>query len=143
VIEYLGRYTHRVAIDNRRLLSIDDGWVSFQYKDYRAKAAHKSRSMTVSADEFIRRFLLHALPPGFVRIRHYGLLASRAKKILLPLCRRLLGGQTLDWLLTPAQIGGSMQPAIEPFFPCPVCGIGSMLRIEKIRITPHPWTDSS
>jgi hypothetical protein len=69
VLEYLGRYTHRVAISNRRLLKLEDGQVSFQWKDYRD--GQQQKVMTVSADEFIRRFLQHALPPGFQRIRYY------------------------------------------------------------------------
>jgi hypothetical protein len=69
-MEYLRRYTHRVAIDNRRILNIADGKVTFQYKQYRSADAHKSRTMTVDADELIRRFLLHALPPGLARISH-------------------------------------------------------------------------
>ena len=90
VVEYLGRYTHRVAIDNRRILNVTEHEVTFQYKQYRSAEAHKSRTMTVDADEFIRRFLLHSLPPGLPRIRHYGLFAGRTKKQNLALCRELL-----------------------------------------------------
>ena len=88
VLEYLGRYTHRVAISNRRLLHLQDGQVSFQWKDYRDR--QQPKVMTVSADEFIRRFLQHALPPGFQRIRYYGLLANCHRADKLDLCRRLL-----------------------------------------------------
>lgn len=77
VIEYLGRYTHRIAISNHRLKSIDNNAVTFAYKDYREAA--KQKTMTLHAHEFLRRFCLHILPPGFRKIRHYGLLASRAK----------------------------------------------------------------
>jgi hypothetical protein len=91
VLEYLGRYTHRVALSNDRLLNVEGEQVTFQYKDYRSHDRQKSRSMTVTAEEFIRRFLLHAVPSGFQRISHYGLLASRNKKQTLALCRQLLG----------------------------------------------------
>jgi hypothetical protein len=129
VIEYLGRYTHRVAIDNRRIESMDDQQVSFQYQDYRSHGRYKSRHMTLSADEFIRRFLLHTLPPRFQRIRHYGLLASRNKKQRLLACRRLLN-PAAEWLPPAGQIATCMtelpgQPAL-----CPVCRVGQMIRIE-------------
>jgi hypothetical protein len=89
VLKYLARYTHRVAISNSRLLGYRNGKVTFRYKDY----AHKSepRTMTVAATEFIRRFLLHVLPDGFMRIRHYGYLANRHRQEKLATCRRLLG----------------------------------------------------
>lgn len=89
VLKYLARYTHRVAISNRRLLAFDDGHVTFRWKDY----AHGSqqRRMTLSAVEFMRRFLLHVLPSGFVKIRHYGFMANRFRQAKLELCRRLLG----------------------------------------------------
>jgi len=89
VYRYLGRYTHRVAISNRRLLVLDEGRVTFSYKDYADGA--RGKQMTLDAEEFIRRFLLHVLPKGFVRIRHYGLLAGRNVDTKLADCRRLLG----------------------------------------------------
>lgn len=89
VLDYLGRYTHRVAISNNRITSIDNGQVSFTYKDRKDKDSRKV--MTLKADEFIRRFLLHVLPDGFMRIRHFGFLANRSKKHNLGLCRQLLG----------------------------------------------------
>ena len=76
VLAYLSRYTHRVAISNRRLLAFDETGVTFRYKDYRRDGAARYGTMTLATDEFIRRFLLHVLPKGFHRIRHYGLLAS-------------------------------------------------------------------
>ncbi len=76
VLAYLSRYTHRVAISNRRLLALDERGVTFRWKDYRAKASTRYKTMTLSAEEFMRRFLLHVLPEGFHRIRHYGLLAN-------------------------------------------------------------------
>lgn len=89
VLNYLGRYTHRVAISNNRLLDIDDGKVTFHWKDYRHHD-HR-RTITLEAEEFIRRFLLHVLPDGFQRIRHYGFLAHRYRQAKLALCRQLLG----------------------------------------------------
>lgn len=89
VLDYLGRYTHRVAISNNRILSTKDGEVTFTYRDRKDK--DRLKSMTLEAEQFIRRFLLHVLPEGFMRIRHFGLLANRAKKHALPQCRKLLG----------------------------------------------------
>jgi hypothetical protein len=88
VLAYLGRYTHRVAIANSRLTRFDNGHVSFRWRDYRQDAS--SKVMTLTAEEFIRRFLLHALPDGFQRIRHYGFLANRRRADKLAICRRLL-----------------------------------------------------
>src|SRR5207247_602552 len=98
VLHYLARYTHRVAISNHRLLSVADGKVTFRYKDY----AHggKQRKMTVTAEEFLRRFLLHVLPRWFVRIRFSGFLANRRRKQLLPLCLQLLGSPQPNSSLT-------------------------------------------
>ena len=89
VLDYLGRYTHRVAISNNRLLDIDNGKVRFRWKDYRHGSA--KGVMTLDADEFIRRFLLHVVPPGLMRILHYGFLANRHCEANLACCRRLLG----------------------------------------------------
>jgi hypothetical protein len=89
VLNYLGRYTHRVALSNNRLLNIDHGQIAFRWKDYRDHGQQKT--MTLEADEFIRRFLLHVLPDGFQRIRHYGFLGHRFRQAKLALCRQLLG----------------------------------------------------
>ena len=89
VLDYLGRYTHRVALSNERILSVQNGQVTFTYRDRKDK--DRLKSMTLDAQEFIRRFLLHVLPDGFMRIRHFGFLANRAKKHALPQCRKLLG----------------------------------------------------
>jgi hypothetical protein len=89
VLQYLGRYTHRIAISNNRILKIQDGNVSFRWRDY--ADGNKQKTMTLKADEFIRRFLLHVLPPRYVRIRHFGLLANRRRKDNIALCRELLG----------------------------------------------------
>jgi hypothetical protein len=89
VLDYVGRYTHRVAISNNRLLDIDHGKITFRYKDYRHDSQQKT--MTLDADEFIRRFLLHVLPDGFQRIRYYGFLGNRYREEKLARCRQLLG----------------------------------------------------
>ncbi len=88
VLQYLGRYTHRVAISNNRLIDFADGQVTFAWKDHRHDSRHKL--MRLDAQEFVRRFLLHVLPPGFQRIRHYGLLANRHREVKLEHCRQLL-----------------------------------------------------
>lgn len=88
VIEYLGRYTHRIAISNSRILSVDNTGITFLIKNYKDKG--KTSTMTVSPSEFIRRFLMHVLPKGFVKIRHYGILSNRTKKVKLKICRNLL-----------------------------------------------------
>ncbi|MFQ5645245.1 MAG: IS91 family transposase, partial [Thiogranum sp.] len=90
VLTYLSRYTHRIAISNRRLIAFDERGVTFRYKDYRSKKANPWKSMTLRTDEFLRRFLLHVLPPGFHRIRHYGLLANARRKHNLNIARNLL-----------------------------------------------------
>ena len=90
VLDYLGRYTHRIAISNQRLCSLDDDSVRFRYTDYRRAGASRKKTMTLTATEFIRRMLLHVLPPGFHRIRHYGFLANRNRQQKLTECRRLL-----------------------------------------------------
>jgi len=131
VLEYLGRYTHRVALSNDRLLNVEEGQVTFQYKDYRSHDRHRSRSMTVTAEEFIRRFLLHAIPPGFQRIRHYGLLASRNKKQTLVLCRQLLGIEC-ELLPTRAEMENYQKQALAAVQLCPRCGTGQMIRTETI-----------
>jgi Putative transposase/Transposase zinc-binding domain len=88
VLKYLARYTHRVAISNSRLVDLRDGRVTFRYKDY--ADGHRHKTMTLAADEFLRRFVQHVLPSGFVKVRHYGLLANRRRQERLALCRRLL-----------------------------------------------------
>ncbi len=88
VLKYLARYTHRVAISNARLLELQDGRVTFRYKDYADD--QRQKTMTLSAEEFLRRFVQHVLPKGFVKIRHYGLLANAQREARLAMCRRLL-----------------------------------------------------
>jgi hypothetical protein len=130
VLAYLSRYTHRVAISNRRLLSFDETGITFRYKDYRRDGAERQRTMTLAADEFIRRFLLHVLPKGFHRIRHYGLLASAGRKANVARARKLLAapapGETEE--LAP-------EPGPRP--PCPCCG-GRMVVIEVFQRSAQP-----
>ncbi len=137
VLDYLGRYTHRVAISNNRLLALEQDQVRFQYKDYRSKNKHRSRTMTLAAEEFIRRFLLHTLPSGFQRIRYYGLLASRNKQANLALCRQLLS--------QPPPPKPSPTAPSQTSFPCPVCKTGQMQRVEILPPCrrPIPEIDSS
>ena len=137
LLQYLARYTHRVAISNHRIVNVADGQVTFRWKDY----AHggKQRKMTLSANEFLRRFLLHVLPKGFIRIRFFGLLAPRRRRALLPLCRRLLGEDPHPHFEAPAAL-----------WRCPRCG-GPMRVIEKLRpgqlvsalASPRSFNDSS
>ena len=122
VLAYLSRYTHRVAISNRRLIAFDGNQVTFRYKDYRRDGAERQQVMTIAADEFIRRFLLHVLPRGFHRIRHYGLLAGSARKDSIALARELLA------VAPPANDDTPDEPLdLRP--PCPCCG-GRMIVIE-------------
>jgi hypothetical protein len=126
-LEYLGRYTHRVAISNPRLLSLRNGEVSFQWKDYRDA---KSKVMTVTAEEFIRRFLIHTLPPGFPRIRYFGFLANRHRTGKLALCRQLLSAPIGALLPQPADCRLALRWFAEtPAGRCPECGIGTMIRV--------------
>jgi len=130
VLNYLGRYTHRVAISNNRLLAIHNGKVTFRWKDYRHH--HRQRTMTLEVDEFIRRFLLHVLPDGFQRIRHYGFLGNRYRKAKLSLCRHLLG------VALTAVAQRTDQPDYRDLYEkltgkslrdCPVCHRGHMVAI--------------
>src|SRR5580692_3483488 len=125
VLHYLARYTHRVAISNHRLVSFADGKVTFRWKDYAHKG--KQRLMTVTGEEFLRRFLLHTLPRGFVRIRFCGFLANRRRRKLLPLCRRLLDAGPLITSTAPA----TSEPQPPGSWICPRCG-GRMALIEKL-----------
>lgn len=135
VLKYLARYTHRVAISNQRLLSVQNGQVAFRYKDYRG--GQRSRIMRLDATEFIRRFLLHVLPKGFVRIRHYGLLANRIRTEKLALCRRLLASSSAAGPAPatpeePGATGSTEPPGSDPCFRCPVCKQGLMLIVAKV-----------
>jgi hypothetical protein len=124
VLHYLARYTHRVAISNHRIVAFEDGKVTFRWKDY---AHHnKQKLMTVSAEEFLRRFLLHVLPHGFVRIRFFGFLANRRRKSMLPLCQQLLA-----MAQPPTAVDMRPDPPVPALWRCPRCG-GPMLLVERL-----------
>jgi len=133
VLKYLAQYTHRSAISNHRLLGLDDGRVSFRYKDY----AHGSRKRTMKllAVEFVRRFLLHVLPTGFVRIRHYGILCNRHRHEKLELCRTLLGPCLAAEPELPEAEAPERSTLVSPTRVCPVCGAGRMILIQEL----PPW----
>jgi hypothetical protein len=133
VLAYLARYTHRVAISNSRLTAFDERGVTFKWKDYRAKARDRQKVMTLQASEFIRRFLLHVLPQGFHRIRHYGLFANGGRGENLARARELLDveapqNEPLTETHDPAQPLGQ---------PCPSCG-GPMILIDTFAPGQHP-----
>jgi hypothetical protein len=121
VLRYLGGYTHRVAISNHRLIGLSDGQVTFRWRDSAHK--NKKRRMTLSVTEFLRRFLLHVLPRGFMRIRNFGFLANRHRARLLPLCRSLLG--------SAITVRISAASTSSEFWQCPSCG-GPMTLIERL-----------
>jgi Putative transposase/Transposase zinc-binding domain len=139
VLKYLARYTHRVAISNRRLLAYQDGCVTFRYKDYAQQ--DRQRTMTLPAAEFIRRFLLHVLPDGFMRIRHYGYLANRHRQQKLATCRRLLGaapptlpdGDVKQTEGQPCEHDREMEMTI----PCPACKTGRMRIVDTFERLPR------
>src|SRR5215469_15642499 len=115
VIGYLARYTHRVAISNHRLVAFQDDRVTFRWKDY--AHGNKKKMMTLSSQEFLRRFLLHVLPRGFVRIRFFGFLANRSRATLLPQCRLLLLNNPKPHITTVSH----SSPAQTAIFRCPIC----------------------
>jgi hypothetical protein len=128
VLKYLARYTHRVAISNHRLQSLEHGRVRFRAKDY---ADHgRTKTMTLDAVEFIRRFLLHILPAGFVRIRQFGFLSNRVRKHKLELCRVLLGARQPALIDSPA----SPQAHLEDPPRCPICKLGRLIVIELLSV---------
>ena len=140
VLAYLSRYTHRVAISNGRLIAMDEHKVSFKWKDYRAKGKTRHKSMTLDAGEFMRRFLLHVLPTGFHRIRHYGLIANSGRKDNLARARELLQVAPVVNTADGAETTGE---SIQPTFVCPHCGaamriIETLARILPIRAPPRP-----
>ena len=140
VLAYLSRYTHRVAISNQRLISLDEHGVTFRWKDYRAKAKARTKTMTLGADEFMRRFLLHVLPSGFHRIRHYGLIANAGRRENLAKARELLHvapNTDMEPQSAEAPVG-----FIQPTFVCPDCGaamivVEVLMRGQPIRAPPH------
>ena len=137
MLDYIGRYTHRVAISNNRLIDIEDHRVSFHWRDYRDNKQQKT--MTLSDEEFIRRFLIHVLPDGFQRIRYYGFLSNRCRQEKLIQCRQLLGMPFLDPKPTPGD-----QPADYDYRDlyekltgsslreCPICHQGHMITVETL-----------
>lgn len=141
VLDYLGRYTHRVAISNNRLLDIDNGQIRFRWKDYRHGSA--KGIMTLDANEFIRRFLLHVVPTGFMRIRHYGFLANRHCEAKLACCRRLPGtpAQTSPILMASAERSSDSGQDYRDHYEqltgnslrmCPHCKQGHMVRTDTL-----------
>jgi hypothetical protein len=133
VLNYLGRYTHRVAISNNRLIKLEERRLTFSWKDYKHEPAQ--RTMTLDADEFIRRFLLHVLPNGLQHIRHYGFLANRYRQTKLVLCRQLLRAPALP---PPVQESSAKEDYRDLYLrltgkslrDCPICGKGHMVYIE-------------
>ena len=133
VLTYLSRYTHRVAIANSRLLTFDEHGVTFKWKDYRQQGRTRHKTLTLASDEFIRRFLLHILPLGFHRIRHYGLFANGGRAENLAQARRLLNVEIKE---QPVDGAESAEPAQKSPYTCPACG-GSMIVIEAL--AQGPW----
>ena len=141
VLAYLSRYTHRVAISNSRLISMDERGVTFRWKDYRAKASTRHKVMTLAPEEFMRRFLLHVLPAGFHRIRHYGLLANGNRKSNLLLARELLHAPPSGQATADNSADGTSASA--PTFICWHCGramviLQTFTRGQTIRAPPQP-----
>jgi hypothetical protein len=135
VLDYIGRYTHRVAISNQRIVNIENGNVTFTYRDRRNNNTLKT--MTLQAKEFIRRFLLHVLPDGFVRIRHFGFLANRYKKENIQKCREIIG---CSEQVPETREKNYQERMLEltgiDLTQCPCCKTGSMIVIEEI---PAQW----
>ena len=139
VLAYLSRYTHRVAIANSRLLTLDERGVTFNWKDYRTAGATRYKTMTLSTDEFMRRFLLHVLPSGFHRIRHYGLIANTGRRENLARVRELLNVAPV--ISTESSVDASSAESAKPTFICPDCGaamiiVGILARKPQIRAPP-------
>jgi hypothetical protein len=134
VLDYLGRYTHRVALSNHRLVEQRDGHVSFRWKDY---ADHdRVKIMTLETDECLRRFLLHVVPSGFMRIRHFGLLANRARRKALMQCRALLG-EPEPAATEPESVAVLMHRLTgADLTRCPACGEGRMVTTALAAVPP-------
>ncbi len=129
MLRYLARYTHRVAISNRRLIAADETGVTFKYKDYRIEGPGRYKTMTLPAHEFIRRFLIHVLPGGFHRIRHYGLFANGSRADNIARARELLSVRTSQTQSADANAANADEPSALAQ-PCPCCG-GRMSVIER------------
>ena len=131
VLAYLSLYTHRIAISNSRLVAFDDTGVTFRWKDYRANGSDRAKVMTLAIDEFIRRFLIHVLPGGFHRIRHYGLFANGGRADNIARARQLLNLHAAR--VEPGDTGGTGEAEPQTLsHPCPCCG-GRMIIIETFR----------
>jgi hypothetical protein len=150
VLAYLSRYTHRIAIANSRLVAFDGERVTFKWKDYRAKADARYKLMTLDADEFIRRFLIHVLPSGFHRIRHYGLLASATCKANVARAKELIAAPPPSIDPATQHDDPDVAPAADTDHrpPCPCCG-GRMIIVESFgrggapRAPPSPQSSSA
>jgi len=148
-LEYLARYTHRVAISTQRIVRCEHGYVTFRYRD--SAANNMSREMTVTTEEFIRRFLLHVLPSRFVRIRHYGLLSNRNRRTKLVCCQQLLGAAGSDSVTEPSKRPWQdlvLQLTGIDLRRCPRCGVGYMRTIRTLiplaeRAPPETWRRSA
>jgi Putative transposase/Transposase zinc-binding domain len=134
VLEYLSRYTHRVAISNRRLLGIADGKVTFAYRDRRD--GNQLKELTIAAPEFLRRFLLHVTPPGLCRIRHYGFLSNRCKEQQLPRCRALLGQPPPSAAVPLDVVALVLRFTGIDVTRCPQCQQGRLVAMERILVAP-------
>jgi hypothetical protein len=139
VLAYLSRYTHRVAISNSRLIALDDKVVTFKWKDYRTKGRDRLKTMTLATHEFIRRFLLHVLPSGFHRIRHYGPFAGAVRADNIERARQLLAAA--ENAPQPSREADSQAEDGSPARRCPCCG-GRMIIVETFE-GPRPWRSPS
>jgi hypothetical protein len=143
VLAYLSRYTHRVAIANSRLVALDSNGVTFKWKDYRAESGERQKIMTLATHEFIRRFLIHSLPDGFHRIRHYGFLANGCRRTRLAIIRQLLVAMKPPSTAAAGEVTRPL-PRFDPTV-CPCCG--GILRITatlpRWRAGPRPPPDTS
>jgi hypothetical protein len=138
VLKYLARYTHRVAISNHRLRSLQDGRVTFEWKDYADRS--RTKTMTLEATEFIRRFLLHVLPSGLVRVRQFGFLANRVRQHKLQQCRTLLAlCQPCTFIRSDIRAEVHLPDANA----CPICKHGRLMVIELVAAEPIPFLDTS
>jgi predicted Zn-ribbon and HTH transcriptional regulator len=140
VLDYLGRYTHRVALSNDRILQVENGQVTLSYRD--RKDGDRKKTLVLDAHEFIRRFLLHVLPDGFMRIRHFGFLANRVKKLALPQCRKLLGlNPALPEIPKPSAHELLRELIGIDLSRCPSCKQGTMIIVAELpKIS--PWNSS-
>jgi Putative transposase len=140
VLAYLARYTHRVAISNARLIALNEKGVTFKWKDYRIKGRDRLKTMTLAAHEFIRRFLLHVLPSGFHRIRHYGLVAGALRADNIERARQLLAAARAA-PQRPCAEADTQAEDVSPARRCPCCG-GRMIIVETFEGS-RPWRSPS